>query len=106
MEAALGAIDGAMQSIKTEYAETGQTVGAWEKIVNALEPHRSLLFKQTCSPDRVGVLPQNRPGLRLSVSKTYLNAARHCMAGWSYKKASADAWASTPPSEKYGVSKV
>lgn len=98
MEAALSAIDGAMQSIKTEYAATGQLVGAWEKIVNALEPHRSLLFKQTCSPDRVGVLPQNRPGLRLSVSKTYLNAARHCMAGWSYKKASAGAWATTPPS--------
>ena len=98
MEAALSAIDGAMQSIKAEYAATGQLVGAWEKIVNALEPHRSLLFKQTCSPDRVGVLPQNRPGLRLSVSKTYLNAARHCMAGWSYKKASAGAWATTPPS--------
>ena len=54
MEAALGAIDGAMQSIKAEYAATGHLVGAWEKIVNALEPHKSLLFKQTCSPDRVG----------------------------------------------------
>ena len=105
MEAALGAIDGAMQSIKNEYAETGQTVAAWEKIVNALEPHRSLLFKQSCAPDRVGVLPQNRPGLRLSVSKTYLNAARHCLAGWSYKKASAGAWATTPPSAKEELQK-
>ena len=91
----------AMDSVSPEidtalacYKADGQVVKAWDAITESLGKHPQLVWSQTCLPRFVACHVGNRGGLGIVLSEALSNGAKHCSAGWSYKKANANdgAW--------------
>eukprot|EP00973_Karenia_brevis_P042461 5878652-Karenia_brevis.AAC.1 len=100
MQASSGAVlqaaerlDGIIHSIVQQYEVTHQVGSAWDKLEKTFLAEPVLCWPFICPCTSVGVWSGNRGGLGFSVSQAIQNGTKHVQAGYSYKKASAGAWA-------------
>jgi len=86
-----------VDEVLARYESDGCVIAAWEAFLDIVMSEPSLYWVTTCDAEHVGCVPSNRSGLGLVVYKMFELLIKHKRSGYSYKKASEYAFATTPP---------
>ena len=110
VDSVLDSISLDMERILTKYNDDNAAIAAWEAGLDVLEHVSSgnatkLIWMQKCHSNLIATHPTNRGGLGLVAAVSEQLGAKHCRAGWSYRKASESNFAvqANPDPEKLAV---
>ncbi|CAK0889718.1 unnamed protein product [Prorocentrum cordatum] len=93
LQTALDAVAPTVDAAFAAYEKDKEVVKTWDKIVETLSEHSSLIWPQQILPRFVGVEPNNRGGIGVCFQNALNSAAKHCGAGWSLARANQGAFA-------------
>ncbi|CAK0910333.1 unnamed protein product [Prorocentrum cordatum] len=93
LQTALDAVAPTVDAAFAAYEKDKEVVKTWDKIVETLSEHSSLLWPQQILPRFVGVEPNNRGGIGVCFQSALNSAAKHCGAGCSLARANQGAFA-------------